>query len=143
MSVARELAVSVDAFVTSSPLSVFRVRSFELPLAMVPASTKLILVASNAMLSILSTPVSAPSVSTFNPVDTREKSPVALPRVRLLPARDASVVSFQEVSVVNSAVPGAEVPMDARFAAPVADIFQLASVSDTSAPLLPRVKLPV
>ena len=44
--------------------------------------------------------------------------------------------------MVNSAVPGALVPIETRFAAPVALIFQLASVKERLAEVFPSVKLP-
>jgi hypothetical protein len=135
-------AVSVDALVTNVPLSVFNVRSFELLLAIVPPFANVILVASNAIVSILSTPVNAPAVSTFNPVDVKEKSPVALPIVVLLPSTEERVVFPHDVRSVNIAVPGVEVPIDAKFAAPVADIFHCPSTNERLALVLPIVVAP-
>jgi hypothetical protein len=109
----------------------------------VPAPANVIDVASNAMVSMLSTPVKAPAEVTLRPVDVREKSPVALPITVSDPATDERVVCPHEVRSVKVAVPGADVPIDVKFAAPVADIFQFASVRDTSAEVLPRVSAPV
>ena len=127
---------------TSVPEEVFKLRSFELPVAIVPPLTNVILAASTAMVSIESTPVRAPAVSTLRPVDVREKSPVALPMSVSDPETLDRVVFPQLVRSVKIAVPGALVPMDARFAAPVAEIFHCPSVKETSAEVLPSVKLP-
>jgi len=142
VSVASELAVIVDALVTNVLLPALRVRELDPPDEIVPAPAKPIAVADTDIVSIEATPVNAPVVETFKPVDVNSNVPVALPIVVFDPAAEESVVSPHDVRSVNIAVPGDDVPIDARFAAPVADIFQLASVRETLAAALPRVRSP-
>jgi len=141
--VARDPAVKVDALVTRILFPALRVNGFAPPELMVPAPTKPMLVALKAIVSIESTPVSAPAVSTLRPVDAISNVPVALPTLVFDPATEERVVSPHDVKSVKIAVPGTDVPIDVKFAAPVALIFQLASVKERLADVFPRVKFPV
>ena len=139
--VAREPAVNVDALVTSILFPALRVSGLDPPEEIVPAPAKPKAVSDTEIVSIESTPVNAPSVVTLRPVDVNSNVPVPFPML-VLPATEERVVSPHDAKSVNIAVPGADVPMEVKFAAPVADIFQLASVIAILAEVFPRVKSP-
>ena len=112
------------------------------PVEIAPAPAKPKAVADTEMVSILATPVKAPPVVTLRPpLEVRANVPLAFP-IEVLPDIDERVVVPQEVRSVKVAVPGAEVPMDTKLAAPVALMFHCPSVIETSAPVFPRVRAP-
>jgi hypothetical protein len=77
----------------------------------VPPAAKAISVAEKEMVSMEDTPVNAPAVVTFNPVDDSWNCPVALPMVVLDPADEERVVLPDDERVVNEAVEGVVVPI--------------------------------
>ncbi len=141
MSCESELAVIVAAFVTKVLLPAFKVKGLEPPDDIVPAPAKPSAVSDTDIVSIEATPVKAPPVVTLSPVDVNEKVPDALP-MAVFPETEERVVLPQDVKSVKIAVPGAEVPIDTRFAAPVAEIFQLLSVKERLAEVFPMFRFP-
>jgi hypothetical protein len=79
VKVDNEPAVKVDELVISVPLAVFSVRLPEPPEERVPAPAKSKAVADTEIVSIDVTPVSAPAVVTFRPLDVSWNVPVAFP----------------------------------------------------------------
>jgi len=140
--VERELAVIVPALVTKILFPALRVSGLDPPDDIVPAPAKPKAVSETEIVSIEVTPVNAPPVVTLRPVDVNSNVPVAFPMLISDPATEERVVFPHDVRSVNIAVPGAEVPIDVRFAAPVALIFQLSSVKERLAEVFPIVRLP-
>jgi len=143
VSVASEPAVMVDALVTRMLFPALSVRGLAPPDEIVPAPAKPKAVAETDIVSIESTPVRSPPVVTLRPVEESANVPVAFPMAVSDPAEEERVVFPQDDRSVKIAVPGEEVPIDARFAAPVAEIFQSASVRLILADVFPRVRFPV